>query len=311
MSSKKIPRVTRVLKNKKTVRTDAVLWGIDHDSGLRELSLKLGRYKYMSGKNALDVEVPKSELTLDSDELNELITFLSEKYELFELGFEKYMNSSEGLSKILPKLIADSNKTQLIELLVNDEILPDEIHIGINQAKRVKAINEYELMLDSDSKESDWQKWFEKNSWILGSDFVEILDERRIDTCNIADYLMEAYDGFLDIIEIKRVTDDFPIWSKVLDHNNYVPSQQLIKAITQSIKYIYEIERESNSIKFHEKVGGVRVIKPRCILIYGRSVNWNKEQDEAFRILNASYHNLTILTYDQVLKRAKNILGLL
>jgi hypothetical protein len=47
-------------------------------------------------------------------------------------------------------------------------------------------------------------RWFAENDWVLGSDFVRVLDERAIDTENVADYLVEAYDGFLDIIEIKR-----------------------------------------------------------------------------------------------------------
>lgn len=46
------------------------------------------------------------------------------------------------------------------------------------------------------------------------------------------------------------------------------------------------------------------------MLIYGRSNNWNEEQQEAYRILNASYNQITILTYDHLLLRAKNVLGI-
>ncbi len=95
-----------------------------------------------------------------------------------------------------------------------------------------------------------------------------------------------------------------------MDHSNYVPSNSLMKAITQALRYIYEIEREANSIKFLERVKNTKTIKLRCILIFGRSNNWNQEQGEAYRILNASYHNLTILTYDHVLARVKKIIGL-
>jgi hypothetical protein len=61
--------------------------------------------------------------------------------------------------------------------------------------------------------EPSWQKWFKTNSWVLGSDFVRILDERAIDTDHIADYLVEAYDGFLDIIEIKRPGGRLQFWA--------------------------------------------------------------------------------------------------
>ncbi|MEW6618283.1 MAG: Shedu anti-phage system protein SduA domain-containing protein [bacterium] len=87
-------------------------------------------------------------------------------------------------------------------------------------------------------------------------------------------------------------------------------STEITKAITQATRYIYEVEREANSVKFLERMDNVKTIKPRCILIFGRSNNWNDEQKEAYRILNSSYHNLMIMTYDHVLLRAKRILNI-
>lgn len=86
-------------------------------------------------------------------------------------------------------------------------------------------------------------------------------------------------------------------------------TQRLTKAITQAARYIFEVEREANSVKFLERVRGVKTVKPRCVLVYGRSANWHDSQAEAYRILNASYHNLTVLTYDHVLERARRICG--
>ncbi len=121
---------------------------------------------------------------------------------------------------------------------------------------------------------------------------------------------MEAYDGFLDIIEIKRPEGNLKFWMDKKDHNNLVPSTDLIKAVTQASRYIYEIEREANSLKFLERVDFIKTIKPRCVLIFGRSNDWTKEHKEAYRILNSEYHNLSILTYDYVLMRAKRILNI-
>lgn len=84
----------------------------------------------------------------------------------------------------------------------------------------------------------------------------------------------------------------------------------LIKAITQASTYINEVEREANSAKFQRRVDSIKTVKPRCILIFGRSLDWNLDQKESYRILNSSYHNLTILTYDHVLARSKRVLGL-
>lgn len=121
---------------------------------------------------------------------------------------------------------------------------------------------------------------------------------------------MEAYDGFLDVVEIKRPDGGMNFWSPTMDHENYVPSTDLTKSITQASRYIYEVEREANSVKFLERVGGVKTVKPRCILVFGRSNDWNEKQAEAYRILNDSFHNLTVLTYDHVLARARRISGI-
>jgi hypothetical protein len=51
-------------------------------------------------------------------------------------------------------------------------------------------------------------------------------------------------------------------------------------------------------------------MKPRCTLIFGRSHDWTAEQTEAYRILNASHHSLSILTYDHVLERARRMLSM-
>lgn len=118
---------------------------------------------------------------------------------------------------------------------------------------------------------------------------------------------MKSFDGFLDIVEIKRQGLQF--WASSKDHNNYVPSTDLVRAIIQCSNYIYEIEREANSTKLLDKTK-TKIVKPRCLLIYGKSVDCNEKQDEAYRILNASYNQITILTYAHLLGRAKNILGI-
>jgi hypothetical protein len=89
-----------------------------------------------------------------------------------------------------------------------------------------------------------------------------------------------------------------------------VPSSDLVKAISQANEYIYQVGLEINSQKFVERVGGVRTVKPRCVLVFGRSNNWDEDERRAFRIINASYHNLTTMTYDHVLARAKRLIGI-
>jgi len=310
-------KLAKVLRNKPSVITRAVFWSIPHDSGKEDISLKLGRYK--KPKEILDDEEieflqPKSELTLDDEEFKALIEFLREHYEPFRQGVKAFIPLDKPYEKEnaaqIRALFSLPDKQKLIHFILSNNVIPEDLAIGLQQANRVRAIREFEKMLEQDRKEDAWQGWFQKNSWVLGSEFVRILDERYIDVQNISDFLMEAYDGFLDIVEIKRPQGGLHFWAASLDHGNYVPSSDLTKAITQATRYIYEVEREANSVKFLERVGQVKTVKPRCILIFGRSNNWNSNQIETSRIMNAGFHNLTVMTYDHVLERAKRIVGI-
>jgi hypothetical protein len=257
---------------------------------------------------------PKSELTLDNEEFLNLVQFIQENYEPFKKGIKQYIpiegNFDQDDINHLKGLFETPEKQQLIDFIVSNQIIPEDLIVALQSINRSKAVEEFEQMLDDDLGEHRWQDWFQNNDWVLGSEFVRMLDEREIDTAHISDFLMQAYDGFLDIVEIKRPEGALKFWMDTLDHDNYVPSSDLIKAVTQASKYIYEVEREANSVKFLERVDFVKTIKPRCVLIFGRSFDWDEKQNEAYRILNASYYNLTILTYDHVLQRAKRIVGL-
>ncbi len=298
-----------ILKKKQRVISQALLMKIPHaHEDISDISLKIGRYKLPY--KTLETLDPKSELTLDNDELNSLIRYISDNYAPVTLGEGKYVDVSGDNQKLVEsfkKLLEQSGDTA--RLLLENEILSENVLIAASTIKRKSALSYFEESLKEETSEHFWQEWFTQNKWVLGSDFAEILDERNIDTKNIADYLMRAFDGFVDIVEIKK-PNGLPFWASTKDHNNYIPSTDLIRAITQCQNYIYAIEQRCNDLAFREATK-CKVIKPRCILIFGRSNEWNAEQREAYRILNASYTQISILTYDHLLARAKNMLGIL
>ncbi len=305
-----------VLKDKLTVVTRAGLWKVPHNTREDEIHLKIGRYrkpKEWHESEVAELDEPKSELTLTGDEFSNLIGFIQQNYEPFKDGTKAFIPLDNpydsSVAQQVKQLLNLDDRERMLSFLVENEVIPSDLEAGLAHAKRSRAIDEFHAMLELDLTENNWQGWFEVNSWVLGTDFVKVLDERTIDTSNISDFLMQSYDGFLDIVEIKRPEGGLKFWHSSLDHRNYIPHSDLIKAITQASIYIHEVEREADSYKFFKRVGGVRTIKPRCTLIYGRSHDWNPEQQEAFRILNSSYHNLSIMTFDHVLERAKRILG--
>lgn len=294
------------LQMKKRVCSEAMLMRIPHaHADVQDISLKIGRYNIPYG---LESKKPKSELTLNNEELNALIRYISENYKPLTLGQGEYINVSEKSATLVEnfkRLIEGQSDTA--RMLMENGILSDNVFLAASVIKKRDALIELQEKLQEEQPERYWQEWFTRNKWVLGSDFAQIIDERVIDTENIADYIMKSYDGFVDLVEIKK-PNGLPFWASTKDHGNYVPSADLTKAITQCLNYIYAIELEANSTKFARRIGS-RVIKPRCILIFGRSYDWNDEQREAYRILNAAYNQVSILTYDHISERAQNVLG--
>lgn len=270
------------------------------------VSLKIAR---TIKSNGTFKEKPEKTITLTADELDNLISYIQEYYTPLNMGMTEFIAADEDAARLFSKVrelgISDE---EVVDKLFESGILTDNLSVAITAASRNYAIREFANAIDRHCDEAYWQEWFTRNKWVLGSEFLNILPERDIDVDDIADYLMRSLDGFLDIVEIKK--PDLHFWTRPDSHGNHCPSAQLTAAIIQCLNYLYKIELQSNSVEFLQRVGGTKTVKPQCLLVYGRSNTWSEDEFKALRILNASYHQLHIMTYDQLLLRAKQLLGI-
>lgn len=222
------------------------------------------------------------------------------------------VHDPDALNKFLMTVATDPNgQEKMKEVLKNfGAINKGDINEVVD---RKLAVELFEKLLNDDNEfkkyklengigknEEVWQQFFQLNPWILGSEFVEILDERVIDEESITDLPVKDYDGFVNIIELKLSTEDF--WTQEI-----VPVSNLTKAMMQCMRYVTEMERRMNDKKKTDDLGA-NILKPRITLLFGRSNDWTEDHREQFRILNSSFHNISILTYDHVLLRAKKII---
>lgn len=99
------------------------------------------------------------------------------------------------------------------------------------------------------------------------------------------------------------------LFHKDTGHHNYYSSSDLTKAIAQTQNYIFELEKMTTNEKYQEN-NNCKIIKPRGIILIGTKNELNDDEKQYLRILNSSYHNLHILTYQQLLEKAKNMLTL-
>lgn len=293
------------LKTKAKTITQMVIWKIPHKTTEPHIELKIGRYGYSYSRfgdkviNQSENIKHKGELTLDKEELDNMLSILV-KHKNLKINFKNTENREEE-NKII--IFLKENK-DILKQIIEKNIIPEDLLIEKERKNKILAINKFERMLNEKIKEIEWQKWFKKNSWVFTG---YILNNRKIDGDKIADILLEADDGFLDIIELKLPETNF--WTKKDSNGNYNPSSELTKAITQTAMYVHKLENKGNDIDSLEKNDFIKTVKPKCTLIFGRSKNWDDEQKKTYRILNSNYHNLQILTYDHVLSRTKRILG--
>lgn len=275
-------------------------------TGEKIISLKIARYRKVNGTF---YEKQDKSITLSCGEIDKLIEYIQEYYAPLNTGMSEFISVDKDAAELFAKVrdlgIPDA---EVVKKLHESGILTENLSVAITAAERNRAVSEFEQAISSGYPESYWQDWFSRNKWVLGSEYLNILPERDIDVTDIADYLMRAIDGFLDVVEIKR--PDLPFWTRPDSHGNLCPSSQLTAAITQCLNYLYKIELQSNSVEFMERVEDTKTVKPQCMLVYGRSVDWDDNELKSLRILNAAYHQLHIITYDQLLMRAKLLLGI-
>lgn len=271
---------------------------VDHDRSalffLNQLSLSR-----QSGLASLPVSLRALESATSEDIERTVETIISEGgtsllealLRSAEIGLQKQLLSSDIAT--LSEVFASNDATLLARVA--------------ETSRKAEAIRVFQGLLDADAAEQSFQNWFQANAWVMGTTCVRILDDRRIDVENIADYVVESLDGFADVVEIKR--PGLPFWATTRDHGNYVPHQELVKAVTQAQNYQLELEREMDSGKTRRRLKDVPIAKPSSLLIHGRSADWDEEQLTAQRVLNAGLSNVSVLTYDQVLKRARALTG--
>lgn len=185
-----------------------------------------------------------------------------------------------------------------------------------------------EMLNDSDSYvEKDWQKQILEiilllyPKYILSLENVNIKDyySKPTKTTNrYIDITLVDVNGNIDIIEIKRPHDNLILHSHKY-RDNYIPQKELSGTIMQVEKYIFHLnkwgingENELNK-KYSASLPSdlsIKITNPKAILILGREKDFTEEQLMDFEIIKRKYANIIdLMTYDDLLKRIKNIIS--
>ena len=109
----------------------------------------------------------------------------------------------------------------------------------------------------------------------------------------------------MDIFELKKPGETLLLLDS--SHNTYYPTRPFAQALAQVMHYLRIMNENRHRLEADWKE---QVVRPRGILIIGRSKSWSDEQHQGWRNLIASLHNIDVLTYDHVLARMQRIIAL-
>lgn len=330
------PNVRRVhqvvLKDgKRILRVASVMEIVDQAGAFHHYSLKIDSIdRLKSGW----FHKPEKSVRLDGDDPNEidiLYKFLAallggqfdqKAGELHVIGSDQYAKLGQFLEAfpelassdqielvkaILPHLDGSALKVQdfVTALKHSDQAIVNNLAIA---SKFVEYSNSYEkfmhLVNDTSSNESVLQAHLQKNPWMFGSEYSELLDRRKWTRDNSLDFMLRrTVDDFLEIIEIKTpFSDPLLIYDK--SHDSWYPSAKLSSVLGQVMRYIEEVERNRDSILCKD---GFDTLKIRARVIIGR--NGQEAHQIALRNLNDHLHRIEIITFDQLLRIAERVIN--
>lgn len=270
-----------------------------------------------------------AKMSFSTEETKKLIEHLNNLYQIGGNGVhrgvqvltvaneEAVIASNAGKARILRK-IAESENLEALEGL-EDEYggnITDVFAVAKLHSTRKRVLEEYERRLNEDHDENDWKRYLKKHNWIFGVSNIEIIDESRLSIHHDTDLPFSVEGGFMDIVELKRPDEEF--WVKLrngtlkLYRNKFpVTSFEIRAAVAQTADYILEAEKNVTDADFIRDHNGVVPLKPRGLVVGGRSSKWGEIEWKAYRLLNDNLHGIQIITYDQLLERARRSLLML
>lgn len=171
-----------------------------------------------------------------------------------------------------------------------------------------RTVSAFERLIEANLKEESYRA-FLKDHWrvILGPRYRDRRSPHEVGRGAKVDLLFVRHDGFPDLWELKR--PDQAVFQRYGDRLHQ--SHDCSCAVGQLMEYIDVAEKEPGGPGSYEALRGVRVElhRPRGVVVIGR----RKDERERDRLAleNSFFAGITILTYDDLLEGAREILTFL
>lgn len=304
------------------VQTFTELTGSPHNTAFSFKGFEIENlYKFLKGIKELDFKTTEG-FKVDDEKLEELLI------------------SQEQASKIV-----SGNQDVIIEALKNNITKSDIVALGyrkeqLEKFKKLLEDDEYfeneRNILEAKGKEAVWQDFFEKNTWIFGYGlnyvFNSPLEDKKLEQV-VSGYTFNNSGKRIDaLMKTKGVINSF-CFGEIKTHKTdllkqvkdpyrgecWAISDELAGAIAQTLKTVQKSIKDLNTkIEIKDKGGDltgeeVYIYQPKSFVIIGNLNEFkseygiNEDKYSSFELFRQNNINPEIITFDELLERAKFI----
>jgi len=293
------------------------------------VNIKISQFKKSKGSL-----ISEKDILLKFKEANVLTDFLSflKEANLGTVTSGKFvladsLSLDPELYSKLVTLSSDTKGKEALSLLFESGYLtlnldiPDLIQKGLSQKKideKINALNNFSSLIENPAvKEvADIQNFLKDNPWIFGPEYKR-LDFRDAGFAGNPDGRLLRIDGLSDILEVKLPGEEL---LRADDKSRQFISPKLAEALGQLtgyLEYYYNAYSQEHSDETGEEILSDtygKYYKPKGILLIGRRgkemINSTSQTISAepknMRRLLSYFHWVEVLTYDDLIERARN-----
>lgn len=170
------------------------------------------------------------------------------------------------------------------------------------------AADEFDDVLET-SGETGVQSFLETHPWLLGLDYAQIRPRQPV-IRGAVDFLLERFDGFHDLLELKSPTDRvFEAHGK----NTDIPSPsafRLSRPLALALAQVHAYRDALSEEGAHEKFFALpHTREPRITILIGLASALSEQERRILRELNCSLHRVEIVPFDILSRRAHAVLN--
>lgn len=308
------------IRTRSQTHFEVLLQYIPHKTSRDELSVKLMYWKRANGKVKFGYP---ADFTLDEREAIQLRDAINAglgiaeqgqdgDYLLLSLGQQAIVADKQdaaALGRTVATALTDPAVLQALREDQEGRVILGAVQVAARLVELSQAVHDLETALDDGQvEEGFYQDWCEAHSWAFGNAYAMRDEVRAIALGDNVDILMKhTANGLRDIFELKR-PDKRPL-NFDESHKSFYWSAEASKAIGQCHRYIDALhDGAREGLRDNRDVVGYH---PRAFIVQGRSNEWNEDQLRALHGLNSRLHGVQLMTYDQLLAQAKQLLVVL